>query len=344
MAEDNSSYSKSTIDTKDMILGRLTYGKLVFLCLISLALSVVGPLSFFAPLPLTIAFLLYGTKKTFGVVAAATILTVVASMTSPAMTEFAYYGVILSIASLMAYAVASIIMKGENPVNGLMHRGFIVLAIVGSLVLISAVLTTGSMTENIEAFTAKNFEIVKQNEGYKQIIQAGGEQARVLEEVFNNPKVILTQFYQWIFSAVFVGTFFMLWITLFMILRNGTIWKSIHNYEYDLDDLVKFRVPDFFAYFVVVGLALFLGGEYLGGKTLEIIGGNVLYCLGVFYFFQGMGIYLDFLKHLKVTGLLRNLLTVMTIFFAYRIVAIVGLFDLWVEFRKYFKKNEGDIS
>jgi MFS family permease len=344
MTENNSSYSKTTIGTKEVILGRLSMGKLVFLCVVSLALSVVGPLSLFAPLPLAIAFLLYGVLKTFGVVAVIAVSTFALSTASTQMMELSYYGVILSVASLLAFAISSIILRGEHPVKGLLHRGFVVLGIILSLVVVAEVVSPEPLTSQIEAFTTRNFEVIQQNENYKQAIEAGGEQARILQEVFSNPKEVLSQFYQWVFAGVFVGIFFVLWITLFMILRNGMIWKSIHNYKYTIKDLVNFQVPEVFAYVVVLGLGLFIGGEYLGGPVLEIIGGNIIYCLGIFYFFQGMGVYIEFLKYLKITGFMRNVLTIMTIFFAYRVVAIAGLFDLWANFRKYFKKNEGDIS
>lgn len=344
MAENNGSYSKSTQDSKEIILGRLTYGKLAFLCIISLALSVVGPLAIFAPLPMAIAFLMYGKLKTFSIVAFLSITTFVLSMTPNFPKDFAYYGVILIFSSILAVSIASIVTNGEHPVKGLLKRGFLIFGCLFALVVLAELVSSTPLVDQIEAYVNKGIAEFKTHPTYKEITQAGGEKAALIEQALNNPKEALTEFYRWVFSAVFVGVFFVLWLTLFMLLRNGVVWKQVHNYQYGLKDLVKFKVPEFFVYIIVFGLALFLGGEYFGGKTLEVIGGNILYCLGVFYFFQGMGLYLDFLSFVKITGILRNVLTIMTIFFAFRIVAIAGLFDLWVNFRKYFKKNEGDIS
>lgn len=340
MAQENDSYSKSTGPNKEVVLGQLSWGKLVFLCVIALALSVVGPLSVFAPLPLAVAFLLYGVTKTLSVSGVLALSTFVASTTSPNLAPLSHYAVMLVVSVVFALAVSSIIMKREHPVKGLISRGMILLGVLVVLLGLAEVISPEPLTVQFETLLSTGIDQMKDQPNYKEVMKAGGEQARVLEEVLNNPKEIVKTVYNWAFAGIFVGVYFILWMTLFMLLRNGALWQEMHNYNYGLKDLVRFKAPDFFMYLVIFGFALFIGGEYLGGKSLEVVGGNILWCLGVFYFFQGMGIYLDLLKFLRITGLLRSILTVMTIFLAYRFVAIIGLFDLWVDFRKYFKRKE----
>lgn len=340
MTRENDSYSSSTSPSKEAILGRLSYGKLVFLCVIALALSVVGPLSIFAPLPLAVAFLLYGIAKTLTVSGVLIAVTFVASMSSPGLSQLSHYGVMLVMSVILSFAISSIILKGEHPVKGLITRGLYILGAIAVLIGFAEIISSEPLTVQIETLLSNGITQMKEQPNFQEVIKAGGEQARVLEEILSNPKEILKTVYSWAFAGIFVGIYFVLWMTLFMLLRNSAIWKEVHEYKYGLKDLVRFKAPDFMIYFVVIGFGLFIGGEYLGGKSLEVVGGNILWCLGVFYFFQGMGIYLDLLKFLKIKGILRSILTIMTIFMAYRFVAIIGLFDLWVNFRKYLKRKE----
>ena len=129
-----------------------------------------------------------------------------------------------------------------------------------------------------------------------------------------------------------------------MILRNKKLWSRTTPYDFSTEDLVNFKVPEQLAYIVVAGLVFYLSADFVEMPVLEIVGMNIVLSLGVFYFFQGMGIYTAFLNHLNIKGFLRSFLTLLTIFFAFRFIAIVGFFDLWANFKKYLKKNEGDIS
>jgi len=340
MTRDNGTYSKSTGPNKEVVLGQLSWGKLVFLCVIALALSFVGPLFVFAPLPLAVAYLLYGLPKTLTISGVMTVATFVASTVSPELVNLSHYSAVMVVSNVIALAVASIIFRAENPVKGLVKRGFIIFGVISVLIGAATALSPLPLKEQVKAVVVSMLDKTKASPEYQEMLKTGGEIARQTEEFVNNPDLLVGIVFETAFAATFVGVFFILWLTLFMLLRNGLIWREVHNYQYQLKDLVRFKAPEFFMYLVVLGFALFIGGEYLGGKSLEIIGANMLYCLGVFYFFQGMGIYLDMLKFLKITGFLRSILTVMTIFLAYRFVAIVGLFDLWVNFRKYFKRKE----
>lgn len=87
-----------------------------------------------------------------------------------------------------------------------------------------------------------------------------------------------------------------------MVLRNSVIWKQKISYPYSLRDIIEFKVPEFFVWPLIAGLALFLGGEYFLGEKAEVIAVNILYCLSIFYFFQGFGVLADFLTHIRIVG------------------------------------------
>jgi Predicted membrane protein (DUF2232) len=124
-----------------------------------------------------------------------------------------------------------------------------------------------------------------------------------------------------------------------VILRNSLFWRQKVKYPFGIRDFLRFKVPDYFVYPLILSLVLTLGGEYVLGERGTLVGGNLLYCLGIFYFFHGLGIFVDLLDYLKVFGLLRTLMFAITFLFAWRVLVIAGVFDLWVNFRKFFNKS-----
>ncbi len=317
-----------------------TIGKLIFLCVICLVLSVAYPLGVFSPLPAAFAFLLYGNLKTFVAFGTIIILAFLGSQYGEAFLILGNSAAFLFYAVIIGFLSASTILKNEDPVKGLLKRGFYLLVVIFGIMGTIEVIFPSAISNSITELVTSSFTQLKSTPEYKELISRGGEMAALYQQIFDKPEEVITKVYQWGFSVIFVGTFFILWLTVFMLLRNATMWKMLHGYKYGLKNFVRFQVPEYFAFIVIVGLGLFLGGEYIGGETYEIIGLNILLCLGVFYFFQGMGVYLDFLKYIKVTGFIRSILAIMTIFFAHRFIAIVGLLDYWVNFRRFFKNNK----
>lgn len=334
----NEQNSGQSLSLKDMLLSKLTMGKLVFLCVVSMALCSVGPLSVFAPVPLAMAFLLFGRAKTGGIVAGFTIILFVVGSNKPEMAQLMQVGTFFVLATIYAVLVSLVVSKRMHPVQGLFRYGIYMLSFMAVLVGLFALTSEGSLHEQLEAYLTTAFDAFKSGEAYKMLVDAGGERAIFIQEAFEKPSEYASEILNWSFSAIFVGIFFGLWITLFMVLRNALIWKEIYDYEYNLSDLVNFKAPEKLVFGLIAGLVLVVGGEYLG-ETLTVVGVNVLYCLGLFYFFQGFGIYIALLDHLKISGIFRSILIVMTIFMGYQIVTLVGIFDMWIDFRKFLKKK-----
>ena len=324
---------------KVSLLENFTYGKLFFLSLMSLALSVVGPLSIFSPLPMAAAFLFYGNVRTFSISGVILLISIFISSTFVSFSGILYYGIIQNIATVFACVVVMIIREDEHPVRGLIKKGVCVVGCILLLIGLVELVTPLPISEMVEKTLITNFELVKEQPEMKKFFKSGGKQARAMESILNRPKEVLSDLYKIFFPVIFVGVFFILWMTLFMVLKNNNVWKNFNSYSYGLEDLIKFKVPEKFAYLVIFGLGLFLLGD-IWGKNWSTIGANILYSLGVFYFFQGIGIYLSFLTYIKVTGFFKSMLVLIVIFTAYRPIAVLGLFDMWIDFRKFFKEKE----
>ena len=89
-------------------------------------------------------------------------------------------------------------------------------------------------------------------------------------------------------------------------------------------------MPDFCIWILILALSLFLGGEYLLGDRSVVIGMNLLVGAGVFYFFQGFGLLMDLLKHMKIVGMVRTLIFLSLILFGVKagfFLALLGVLD-----------------
>ncbi|MFT6069847.1 MAG: hypothetical protein ACJAT2_000861 [Bacteriovoracaceae bacterium] len=351
---DNQEYSQdSRTNVKELRSSEssFSFGKLAFLGVLSIALYKFLPLAMLTPVPLIFGILLFGRSKTVLLTIACSVaLWFLAKLGAPEIT------VQLSMASVVGYLlfyinavlIGEVILRKVHPVKGLLTTGMIVVAL--SSLLLGVYITTSEtpVVKQIENSLIQTFEIAKkENPGVKEALEGGGTKALQLQDMLNKPDEIAKGIVEWIPAGIFISVFLGLYLSLMIVLRNGILWKSEHPYPYSMKNLLKFEVPYPIIYVVIFSLALLLGKEYLGGETASLIGSNILYCLGIFYFFQGFGVLIDFLKWVNIVGFFRSMLVVITLWSAWRIVVLVGLFDTWVNFRKFFKKNknnEGDIQ
>ncbi|MFA6238328.1 MAG: DUF2232 domain-containing protein [Bacteriovorax sp.] len=322
---------------------RASFGKLLFLAVISVALCSFGPLSVFAPVPLILAFLLYGRLTTLfmGGVCTTALWIISVKFAIPLMIAGMYLT-----AFLYAILIAEVILRNINPVKGLMLSGIMLVTLIGSALIAYNQLGKTSVKAELKANVIKLLALVKEQNKDNEALKTNGEDARAFQDFISKPEELAAEIYSILPSIIFVFVFFGLWISLYMALRNSIIWRYKVLYSYSLKDLINFRVPDFFVWPLILSLVCLVGSDYGLPKTAEVIGTNLLYCLGVFYLFQGFGVYNAFLKYLKIGGFMKTLFVVFTLVMAYKFLAILGMFDMWFDFRKFLtnsKKDEGDI-
>ncbi len=120
---------------------------------------------------------------------------------------------------------------------------------------------------------------------------------------------------------------------------------SIGN-SYHERNLFSFKLPEFFIWLVMSSMLLVAFGEEISKELslrgVEVYGLNILRIVGCLYFFQGMGIYQNFLDVLKIRGILRTLLVLLTVFSLPMVVAFIGFIDVWVQFERFFKITKKD--
>ena len=104
--------------------------------------------------------------------------------------------------------------------------------------------------------------------------------------------------------------------------------------------LRTWRSPDWVvAFFIFAGIL-----TLVQHPTASAIGLNILITVGQVYFFQGMGIIAYFMNEQKWPGVIRWPLYILILIQIYImiIVAGLGLFDTWFDFRKRIRAAKGD--
>lgn len=315
--------------------------KLLFLAALAIGLCSFGPMSIVAPVPLAIAFLLYGRLITFSISAISLVLLGLAAMQFKGFPFF--IGGMFLTAFLFAFFVAEIIFRNINPTKGLLFGGLIFVLLFGaSLIAVNKINKLPLKEEITQSVSTVMMELKKQKVDSANI---SGEEQRIFDDLVNKPEVIANEIYNSLPLILFGISYFGFWVSLYVTLRNSIVWRSKVSYDFSLRDLTQFKTPYFFVYPLILSLVLFLGGDYGLPKESEIIGKNLLFSLGIFYLFQGFGVYIDFLKFLKIRGFIKTFFIAFTLLLASKFLALVGIFDLWFDFRKFFtntKKDEGD--
>ena len=315
--------------------------KLFFLAVLTIAMCAFGPMSIVAPVPLAIAFLLYGRVVT---ITLATVSIAALWAASSMFKEFPQYvAVMYLVAFLYSVLIAEIVFRNVNPVKGLTYAGLLLVLIGGASLIAFNKFNPTSLKGEISHSVSTIFtELKKQRADASDV---SSEEQRNFDEFVSKPEAATNEIYSLLPVIVFAFSFFGLWVSLYVTLRNSMVWRYKVLYNYSLKDLTYFKVPDFFVYPLILSLVLMLGADYGLPAGSEMIGRNLLYCLGIFYLFQGFGVYNDFLKYLKIGGFVKTLFLAFTFILASKFLAILGIFDLWFDFRKFFtktKKDEGD--
>jgi uncharacterized protein YybS (DUF2232 family) len=102
------------------------------------------------------------------------------------------------------------------------------------------------------------------------------------------------------------------------------------------DRLALWKSPEFMVWFVIAGglLALLPVGD------LRLPGVNVLIVVGTLYFLQGLAIVAFYMERWKMPWFVKGFIYAVLFLqqFASLAIAILGLFDVWFDFRKLVKK------
>lgn len=325
------------MNTELMQTPQLSTGRLLILGVSSVVLCVSFFMSVFAPFPLALSIIMYGRVKGYltGILGlVATFL--FATMVYGDLTLFGFYFCVL----LFGGAIAEIILRGIAPVKGLVIFGIsFILLMAGCFGFLMNRLNTTPKEFIIQQIEKSTEKIDEQK---KLIEMSGDKNAIEILQLLDRPDLLASEMINSFPSYFFIGVFIMLWFNMFLSLKGRRLLFSGDDYQYTEKNLLKFKVPFGFVPVLAIGLALAVWGEQLGSATYETVGLTIVKCLGIFYFFQGFGVFSDLLNFVGLFGFFRVVVVMITIFMASYLIAIAGLFDNWFDFRKYLKKRKLD--
>lgn len=322
------------MSTSVMQTPQLTTGRLLLLGASSVILCISFIMSVFAPFPLALASILYGRTKGLMVGVAGLVVTFMfATLLYQDLTLFGFYLFVF----LFGAGISEIVRRGVSPVKGMVAFGLAIVLIssAGFAYLMSSMKTTPKdfIIQQIEKSTDKI------EEQKKAIEQSGDKDSIQVLQLLDRPDLLAKELIESFPSYFFMGVFLMLWFNMFLVLKSRRLLFSGNDYPHSEKDLLNFKVPFGFVIVLAAGLVLAVWGDKFGA-SFESIGNTVIRCLGIFYFFQGFGVFSDLLNFLGIVGFFRTLIVMITIFVANYLIAVAGLFDNWFDFRKYFVKRK----
>ena len=136
-------------------------------------------------------------------------------------------------------------------------------------------------------------------------------------------------------SIIIIGTGFAVWLNLVLakpLFRMGNLKYA------DFIPMDRWQAPNSLIWIVIVsGFALFLSSG-----SIRLVSINALIVAMVIYFFHGLSIILFYFNKFKVPYWIRVsiyfLIIIQQLFMA--ILALAGLFDQWIDFRKIYSRTE----
>ena len=309
-------------------------GRFFFLIFLSLLLTNLGfdglfgigqyfsLFSLLAPVPLAMAILAYGRRECLSWSFGLMVFLFLGAWFIPQIKIVvgAYF-----FTTLYAFFVTWIIQNNISPFRGIFYMGMGVTSLIWLAVWLYNSAVEGGIHQQIVQMV---------DAGLKQIPESQMNSKALVDYIKKMGPVYLT-----------ITPFLSLWVCFFLLMRNSLFWKNRVKYSYSLKDMASLRAPDGLIYPLAVGLGLTLMGNFYEMTGGWILMGTILMSLsGVFYFFQGFGVFLSFLDHFKIVGFLRSFFIIFAIIMAQVWLALLGIADNWLNLREFFKKSlkEGD--
>lgn len=342
MTEENNNKFKEgnegEAEMRSLRIPELSFSKLIFLCILALLFASLEPFALFATIPFTLSFLLYGKAKTL-------LLALIGTALAVLMTQMQFYqGSAVGtfpMATIYAFLISQTIRSKTHPVKGIIRNGLSVFAIVIAILLTFNFAKEGGLRGVLEPYV-QQISTAYYN-GVKDLPEAPAEQLRQLEDLMKDPSTVVDSVMNYGISAIFIGIFLSVWVGTFATLKLGPLWRVFHHYPYGVKTLTSFTVPFAFVWPLIIALVLAVGQAYgYLGNWAEVVGYNLLLMLGIFYFFQGFGVLSFILNKWRIFGFFRTMVIVFTVITGYQVLALVGVLDTWVDFRRFFNKQNND--
>jgi len=154
--------------------------------------------------------------------------------------------------------------------------------------------------------------------------------------IIRDNKTTLVNFFTGIFPSIaLVGSAMIVWIN---VLLGRNLLRSAKIYLVGLEKLAQWKAPDFLIWIFIIAGGMLL----LSDSTIRLICINILIIVFFIYMLQGFAIISFLFQNKNVPVFLRYLFYFLIAAqqFIMILIAAVGLFDIWVDFRRFFQKKQ----
>jgi uncharacterized protein YybS (DUF2232 family) len=206
-----------------------------------------------------------------------------------------------------------------------MFWGFITAALLSALPLIPAA-SAALQPDNLQQRLSSILQFYEQ-EG---IIAAFEKQGITAAELERNLRMIMPVYYQLL--PAFAGIAGLLELGISYIVFKISLRKT-----HKMGPFALFRQPWYAVWFAIIGLAAYLGGDYLKIQIIEILGLNMMTVMGTLALIQGLACMTFLLKHPRVPKIVSGgiiFIGVLLPYFMGTALVLVGLFDFVMNFRR----------
>lgn len=160
-----------------------------------------------------------------------------------------------------------------------------------------------------------------------------------LKALVMQPKLFVNSLVTYGAGSFFDFIMLAIWINLFFLLRAKRVITAKNNGEFHENVLLNMKMPVFVKWLLVISFGAYIGFDYMELTAFTAISFIILNVVSAFYFFQGFGVYLNFLDFVKISGVIRTFLIILTVFSARLILIIIGFADEFIDFKKLMVKN-----
>ena len=146
-------------------------------------------------------------------------------------------------------------------------------------------------------------------------------------------------------SYLIVAYYVLAYFTIFFTSRLGHLTGLTLKPKWADSIVLGYRNPDWSIISVILVLAWYLFSDMLPLSPFwkengMLLGSSLINVIGVFFFFQGFVVTVQFFDHWGIKGIVRTIVLFLIFVLALRAVVLLGLIDMWFDFRKkYVKRN-----
>jgi hypothetical protein len=326
---------------KELSDQQFSHGKLVLFGAIAFALYFGSILTVFTPLPLILAGMYFPRWKAYGMGLVWAGFVFIAfellNKVTPGQNQVEVLVGGYLFFWLVSVLMTEIIHRVNTAGKALFFSGSAILLLA---IVCSQIVLTGKQQTLREFTLEKVLEVKEQFEPHRErIMSEGGDSGLEFFNTLNEPEIMTQTILDNIFRVLFVISFVLSWVNLITLPWASSFFSPLGQKTF-LRRLIDFRVPENMVWFIIGFLALLVIGTQIENKDLEKIGTLGLTVFGVFYFFHGFGLYYQFVSTLRIGRFLRTLLLMLMVTAAYKFLMILGVLDVWVNFKKYFANKK----